>query len=309
MRDPDQSPDFRRRKRRHFAAIAVALAASCAGPSAPSPPAPPPPPVVGPATPPVIRSIAVPSARVEAGADINITAVVEDAETPLSQLAYQWTASTGTITGTSAAATFRVPAGIKAGADVVVTLTVTDTYDAVVNNVVVKQQFVVTRTSAAFRVHDSVAEVKELARKFLVDLFGNSSVPATACMVDFADICANRPEGRTAELEQIEAHRDDYLVISAQILNQGVVFFGADSGTVHSATMYVDQRRDDPRFRGETCGDFELTMVYVGNRWWICESYFNEEDTSHCPTTSNDGGVARILRKQTNVRGAAKLRR
>src|SRR5688572_29900826 len=70
--------------------ITVVLAASCSGPTKPGPP---PPPVVGPATPPVIVSIAVPTSRVEAGIEVTITAVVQDAETPLTGLTFQWSAS------------------------------------------------------------------------------------------------------------------------------------------------------------------------------------------------------------------------
>jgi hypothetical protein len=139
--------------------------------------------------------------------------------------------------------------------------------------------------------------VKALARKFLVDLFGNSSVPAEACVVDFADLCANRGEGKINELQEIVAHRAGYVVISAQILNQKVVFTSPDFGSVHSATLYMDRPKTS-KAEGITCGDFEVTVIYVGGRWWICESFFNEEDTSSCPTRSNDGGVARVLRKR-----------
>jgi hypothetical protein len=274
---------------RILAAAGIILGASCAGPSAPT--------NVGPATSPIVRSIKVPSTRVEAGTDVTITAVVDDAETPLSALTFQWSASAGTITGSGTTATWRMPPGITSGIDVVIGLTVFDSHDAVVNNFVVKQQFVATAISSPFRVHDSVAEVKELARKFLVDLFGNSSVPAEACVVDFADVCANFGEGKTNELQQIIAHRAGYVVISAQVLNQKVVFTTPDTGSVHSATMFVDRLKTS-KVRGTTCGDFEVTVIYVGGRWWICESYFNEGDTSFCPTASNDGGVARVLRKR-----------
>jgi hypothetical protein len=121
-------------------------------------------------------------------------------------------------------------------------------------------------------------------------------------MVDFADICASLPEGKTAELAEIVEHRANYVVISAQILNQIVVFSGANTGSVHSATLYVDRPKNSMD-QGTTCGDFELTMVYVGGRWWICESYLNRGDLSYCPTTANDGGVARILRKHETGRG------
>jgi len=276
------------------AAAAVILGTSCSGPTKPGPP---PPPTVGPATPPIIKSIAVPASRVEAGTDVPITAVVEDAETPLTALAFQWSANVGTITGNGTNATWQIPKGIKFGVDVVITLTVVDTYDAVVNNVVVKQQFVVPQASAPFRVHDSEAEMKELARKFLVDLFGNTSVPAQACMVDFADVCANFGEGRNHELEQIVRHRAEVVLTSSQVLNQDVKIFDPPTfGTVHTAMLYTGHPTNDPRI-SSGCGDYELTMVYVGNRWWICESYFNEHDLSFCPGSTNNGELAQALRR------------
>jgi hypothetical protein len=295
-------PRFGGRARGLAAAVAVILGASCAGPTKPTPPSPPPPPVVDPATPPIIRSIDVPSSRVEAGTTVVITAVVEDAETPLAQLAFQWTASSGAVTGSGATATWQIPKGMTAGVDVVITLTVVDTYDAVVNNVVVKQQFVVARTAPAFRVHDSNAEVKELARKFLEDLFGDTSVPPEACMVDFADVCANFGEGKINELEQIVSHRASVVLTNAQVLNQNVVFFNPGFGTVHSATLYTGHLKDNP-FISSGCGDYELTMVYINNRWWICESYFHPNDVSFCPGNANSSEFARRLREILTGRG------
>lgn len=272
-------------------------AAACGTPTQ----SPPPPPVVGPATAPVIRSITVPTSRVEAGQDVAITAVVEDAETPLTALTYVWTASAGTISGTGTTATWRMPAGITAGVNVTVTLTVTDTYDAVENNVIVKRQFIVPQTSAAFRVHDSVAETKELARKFLIDLFGNSSVQPEDCMVDFADACAHQQEGKINELEQVRAHRRDYVVYAATMLAQRAEWARADFGTVHSAVLYNDQKIGDPP-KAPTCGDFFVTVIYLGGRWWICESYFNRFDTSHCPASTDNAGVGRVLRSGGGVK-------
>ena len=189
-----------------------------------------------------------------------ITSVVEDAETPLAQLTYQWTASAGTISGTGAAATWQMPKGITSGVDVVITLTVVDTYDAVVNNVVVKQQFVVTKASAAFRVHDSVAEVKALATKFLVDLFGNSSVPPAACVVDFADVCANLPEGKVNELEEIVRHRELVVLTNSQVMNQIAQLLGPNFGTVHSAMLYTGHPTDSMVI-SSICADFEVTVI------------------------------------------------
>lgn len=278
-------------------AVTAVMATSCGGPNRPTPP---PPPVVGPATPPTVRSIAVPTSRVETGQDITITAVVEDAETPLSQLTYVWTANVGTITGSGTTATWRHAAGLQQGADVVVTLMVVDTYDAIVNNQIVKQDFFVLSQAAPFRVHDSAAEVMELGRKFLVDLFGNSSVPAEACMVDFSETCANADNGKIEELQQIVEHRQGYVVVSATKLAQRVAWHRADFGSVHTVMLYRDHPVNSS-FIGTTCGDFEVTVVYVGDRWWICQSFFNEEDTSGCPSSDNTGGVGRIMRKRGGV--------
>jgi hypothetical protein len=163
-----------------------------------------------------------------------------------------------------------------------------------VNNVVVKQQFVVAKTSEPFRVHDSVAEVKELARKFLVDLFGNSSVAPEACLVDFADVCE---KGRRDELADIIEHRKLTVLTNAQVMNQIAVFFGPASGEVHSAMVYTGHKP------GETvitsiCWDFIIAVIYIGNRWWICESTHNPDDTSFCPSTiNNNSELARAFRK------------
>src|SRR5688500_18236234 len=111
--------------------ILVVGAAAC---SSPTPPSPPIPPTVKLTTPPVIRSIAAPTTRVETGQDFTITAVVEDKEPPLNQLSYAWTANAGTITGTGPAVTWRHAPGLKAGVDVVITLTVIDKHKEIEND-------------------------------------------------------------------------------------------------------------------------------------------------------------------------------
>ncbi len=274
-------------------AVTAVTAAACGSPNRPSPP----PLVVGPATPPVVRSISVPASRVETGKDITITAVVEDAETPLSQLTYLWTANVGTITGTGTTATWRHAAGLQKGVDVVVTLMVKDTYDAIVSNQIVKQDFFVLSQAAPFRVHDSLAEVKELSRKFLIDLFGVSSVSPSDCMVDFSDVCADWPEGKKIEFQQVVDHRRAYVVLSSQVLGQTVDWHSTDFGSVHSITSFRDQRIDTG-FIGTTCGDFELTVIYVGGRWWLCQSYFNRGPQPLCGDSLNNGGVARIFGRE-----------
>lgn len=251
-------------------AVTAVTAAACGGPNRPTPP---PPLVVGPATPPVVRSISVPASRVETGRDITITAVVEDAETPLGQLAFVWTANVGTITGSGTTATWRHAAGLQKGADVVVTLMVVDTHDAVVSNQIVKQDFFVVSQAAPFRVHDSEAELKELARKFLLDLFGNSAIPPLACLVDFTEVghCA---QGKAMELQDITENRQLVFILSGAIHRQQLEFEGAVSARVVNYAEFHD-RSLATGAPGMALGDFTLTALYEGNRWWLCESTFD----------------------------------
>jgi hypothetical protein len=259
---------------RLFASCLLGALAACSTPTQPKPPDDP-----GPATAPVIRSITVPSSRVEAGLDVAITAVVEDAETPLTELSYTWSASAGTITGTGTTATWRMPDGITAGVDVVITLTVVDTYDALVGNTIVQRQFTVVGTSSAFRVHDSEAELKELARHFLIDLFGNSTIPPEACLVDFTTIgrCA---AGKSAELSDIQDHREVVVVLSAVVYAQSVEFFGSAEARVTTEARFDDRYLNPAPGQPEfdyTHADFYLTAVYDGGRWWLCESTWGNE--------------------------------
>ncbi len=265
------------------------LVAACSSPTAP-----PKPPPVADATPPVIRSISVPSSRVEAGQAVMITAVVEDAESPLTSLGYSWSASVGTISGAGLVATWTIPHGITKGLDVTVTLVVTESYEIVENNQIVKRRFVVSSESAGFRVHDSEAEARELARRFLIDLFGNSSVPPSDCLADFSDLCASIAYGKNDELNDIIANRDQVVIRQATMLLQRSEWRSADFGYIHNAVLYDDYYRDG-RLKAPTCGDFEVSVIYGDGRWWLCTSRYFSEDLTGCPAMVDNRLAGLIL--------------
>ncbi len=257
---------------RRWGWVVLAAAVACGkSPTGPTPPGP-----VGPATPPVIRSIGVPASRVEVEQDITLNAVVEDAETPLTQLTFLWTVNVGTIAGNGATATWRHAAGLLSGVDVVVTLTVVDKYQAIVNNQVVEREYRVVGQASPFRVHDSGAEMKELARKFLVDLFGNSSIPPGECLVDFSDTCAS---GKNDELNDITLHRQLVVVQQATIFSQTVSFPTSASAVVVSDSQFLDLWLDDGLIRPYR-NDFVVTGVYEMGRWWICRSFVPDPATA-----------------------------
>ena len=243
---------------------------ACGGPTAPSPVIPP---TVKLTTPPVIRSIAAPTVRVETGQDFTITAVVEDAETPLNNLSYVWSANAGTITGTGPVVTWRHADGLKSGVDVVINLTVVDKHKAVENNVIVDREYRVVGQAAPFRVHDSEAEMKELSRKFLLDLFGNSNIPPIACLVDFSD-SARCAAGKADELKDITENRQLVEIISGKIHTQHFIQEGPNAATVINFAEFYSILKSNG-VAGYAIGDFIMTGVYEGNRWWLCESNYD----------------------------------
>ncbi len=248
-----------------------------AGCSSPTPPGPIIPPTVKITTPPVVRSVTAPTTRVEAGQEFAIAAVVEDAETPLTNLTYVWSANTGTVTGTGAAAVWRQPLGLKAGVDVVITLTVIEKYRAVENNVIVDREYRVVGQAAPFRVHDSAAEMKELSRKFLLDLFGNSKIPPSACLVDFSGSSGRCANGKADELKDITENRQLVEIISGRIHTQHYVPEGPNAARVFNFAEFYSILKSNG-VGGYAIGDFIITGVYEGNRWWICESNFDPID-------------------------------
>ena len=101
--------------------LAATVTAACSGGT--TGPTPPPPPNAAP----VIASIIASRDRAEVTDEITFAATVTDAETPLTQLTYQWSAASGTITSTNGAvATWRPPTTVEKATPFTVTLTVVE---------------------------------------------------------------------------------------------------------------------------------------------------------------------------------------
>ena len=259
--------------RRPVAMLTALLAAGCGGSSPTSPrdvPAPPPPVVNN--TPPVIDSITASQSRVEVDSAVTLTATVRDAETPVSQLRFDWRADVGTITGEGTAVTWRAPHEIAAPADVVVRLTVTET---LANGGL---QVSVNGASPSIRVHDSPKELGVLAMTFLGD-FANSSVSPTTCIRDFSDSCRGKAEEKT----DIEANREHFAILNSSLLLRNVRVssngLSADVTVQCSFTSRIVKCAPGSAgcavgAVGTVAGNCALTGVYEQNRWWLCTSSF-----------------------------------
>jgi hypothetical protein len=97
--------------------------------------------------------------------------------------------------------------------------------------------------------------------------------------VDFTTVgrCA---AGKSAELDDIQDHREDVVVLSAVVYAQSVEFFGSSEARVTTEARFDDHylhpAPGQPEFN-YTHADFYLTAVYDSGRWWLCESTWGNE--------------------------------
>lgn len=260
-------------------ALSFAIAACGSSPTAPSTP----PVVVN--TPPVIDSVTVSSARAEADQSIQVSASVKDAETPLDQLTYVWSATphNGTFTGTGASVTWRAPKGETSPDTYTITLTVTEHFTSAG-----KPLTNVTASSTTVHYNDSNAETVGLASLFLKD-FGTFSVSPAQCVRNFADTGidihgANCTAEKAAELDQITLNRLNFQILNSTFTATDVTFNPTLTlGEVDGPCVFEDIP-DPGHFsppnpnegrRELVAGICQLTTIYQNFQWRLCESHFN----------------------------------
>ena len=227
-----------------------------------------------PNTAPVIRSIAAQGRRprqpptfADYGETIQVTLVVEDAESAATQLVYQWQACGGTFTGTGPQVEWTAPAIGTLPSICTIHVTVTD------------GPHVLTR-SIAVRVHNSVAEVGALALEFLTE-FADNLIPAATTVRNFSDSCP----GKAAELKDVADVRRDYTINSHT--------YGAAKVTVAFGGMCKTKAADacvitpvewrstyKPTGRQDiVTGISTISGVYRDSRWRLCDSLFDGPST------------------------------
>ena len=265
------------------ACAAALVIAACGGSGVSPSPNPggggvPPPPVTN--TAPQIKSVTASDTRVETGTPITVTAVVEDAETPVANLTYTWTADTGTFSGTGPVVTWVAGADAKTPGDFVLTLTVTERYTS--GSLTIENK---TISNTTVHVNNSPKELAELSLRFLGD-FATSSVSPEKCVSEFSDSC----RGKKDEFEDITDNRHDFLILSSNLKHTSLqIAASRTAATVHTACAFTSRVittspqsggcRADPascKFGAiqNADGDCWTTNVYERGRWWICESHY-----------------------------------
>jgi hypothetical protein len=230
-------------------------------------------------TPPQVKSITVSNARVEAGSPVTLTAVVEDAETPVAGLSFAWTFPAGSITGSGdgSTVTYTPSVDLKTPGDFEIGVSVTERYTS--NGVQLENK---ATGSVTLHVNNSLRELAELSLRFLGD-FATSSVTPERCVAEFSDSCA----GKKDEFSDISNNRHDFLILSSTLRPTSVDLNPSRlKATVHtfcgfSSRIITTQPRScsvaDCPFNTvqKVEGDCFTTNVYEQGRWWICESHFN----------------------------------
>lgn len=232
--------------------------------------------------PPVIRSIRglgtrrnMPANFADLGEAINVTATVEDAETPVGQLTYEWTASGGGFTGTGPVVTWRAP---DSGArEYELKLTVIERYQGTDANGLPAQRENRVEGAVKIAVHDSRREVGDMAYDFLVD-FSQQRLSPEQVIRNFSGSC----RGTDDELGDVQRNQREKTINSYRVDPPSVdVGFGGtcrERGRGGDACAYVNvewRSTDKASTRTETArGVDQVAAIYQGGRWWLCSSDF-----------------------------------
>jgi hypothetical protein len=227
-----------------------------------------------PNTSPVIASIAAqgrrlrqPAAYADYGETIVVTVVVNDAESPATQLTYQWEACGGTFNGTGPQVEWTAPAIGTLPSICTINVTVTDGPHVVTRSIVV-------------RLHNSVEEVGALALEFLTE-FANNTIPAATTVRNFSSSCP----GKASELGDVEDVRRDYTINTYTYGTADVrVAFGGMCKTKAADACVITpvEWRSTRKPAGPTVtvtGVSTISGVFRDSRWWLCDSLFDGPST------------------------------
>lgn len=227
----------------------------------------------------------IPYQFADLGEEINIVADVQDADTPLDQLAFEWKATGGTISGSGPTVRWRAPDGSKA--PVTVTLTVIDRYNTVgPNGTPVTLENRVEGTTL-ISVHDSVSEIRDMAVQFLID-FSKQELSNDEILRNFT-VSAGCPKGRGNEMSDVIENKRRYK-INTYFIDPSppvtVAFAGVCKyrGRTGDACAYVPSRWEsydkDDKKNTTADGTDQVSAMYENNRWYLCDSDFIPKGTN-----------------------------
>jgi hypothetical protein len=241
--------------------------------------------------PPVIRALTAqgtkpnePSQFADLGEEIVLSVTVEDAETPVDRLQFEWSAPSGAFTGSGATVRWRAPASFGTPGQIRIDVKVTEVVETASDSEVRGAISQSVSASTTVRVHNSLEEVKDYSVQFLLD-FSNSDLAPAYVVRNFWDGCP----GKASELEDVANNRLYYQIfrynigvpVSATLNFKGTCPFRNKTGDACVSTPVEWQSTDRRTGRTETATGFDqTTAVYRESRWWLCDSDFNGRVTN-----------------------------
>ncbi len=277
-----------------LAGAAVLLLAACGGsPSGPGSVSQPPPSVTPPAPPnalPVIEAVTAqgrrtrePASFADLGETIDVSARVKDDETAVTDLEYEWGASTGTFEGAGAKVAWRAPDALTTPVDVTLTLKVTERFGYPGGAKVYSQN---VSGTVDVSVHNSAKEIGEIGRQFLLDFSDSSIRDISSIMRDFIPGC----DGTKQETDEVTENRRRYKIIDSSVGEAttsvnfgGVCHYRAKRGDACTAVPVYWKSIDlDYNVTESVRGTDWLASFYVPatKRWGLCDSQFEYKSGS-----------------------------
>lgn len=274
------------------ATLVFVLAAACGGnsPTTPTPPfdgggnqQPPS------NNPPVIESVVIQGTRAkepqnfaDAGETVLVTAAVYDNETPAERLTYEWSATAGTISGAGASVTWTAPPTVASPAEVTITLKVIERYGP--PSAPQSLEHDVSGT-ATLSLHDSVKEVGDMSRQFLLDFSDSNIRDIPYIMRNFSRARCPQPNEIDNETSDVTDNRVKFRILDFRIGAAAVtVNFGGNCpfrGKMGDACAIVPSYWDSidlrDNARGAVDGRDIVAAAYApqDSRWWLCASDYD----------------------------------
>jgi hypothetical protein len=209
---------------------------------------------------------------------ITVTATVIDAETPADQLKYEWSADTGTFSGTGREVTWRAPAQASTPAVVRLNLAVVETYQTTNSQGLPTTAENRVTGSIDIRLHASAKEVRDMAVDFLV-AFSQQRLSPDQIVSNFSDSCP----GKRAERGQVADNQATFTITSYSVEPnpQTDVAFGgtcrfrnvAGDACVYVPVRWVSTVKADGSTEIAT-GTDQVSAIYESDRWRLCDSDF-----------------------------------
>jgi hypothetical protein len=273
------------------AAAAIAAVNACGSSSPPTTP----PPVV---TPPPVnampsvsaitvqgRRLRQPARFADAAETIDVSAAVTDAETPVDELTYEWTAPVGSFTGTGRNVTWTAPADVSVPTEVTLTVKVTERYGHPGQPKDFSQNVSATQTLS---LHDSRKEVGEMSVRFLTEFSKpQSNKDWRDVMKDFKASVCPKPSEFDEERADVERHYNNFFMHNFRVdpASTSVNFGGSCAvptrlplagDACSSVPVLWDSTDIATGSRKTTRGTDYIAAAYApaDGRWWLCASQF-----------------------------------